>query len=161
MGRVAVRRRLDIGTTAEQHCCRIIVRRGERKHDCPCTRWVNSDSIGYVIEWSLLVLLIIKEHGCPIRLDQKLARRKEPRERVEISGKCLLKNRRRDGGSPGREELIRRIVLTSVIHITSISTATNLQNGIRQKITLGSRVMILTIIIEPSSRVSLRVRVNH
>lgn len=65
-GRVAVHRRLDVGTTAEQYCSRVIVRRRERKHKCPCTRWVYSDCIGYVIKWSLYVLVIIEKRGCPI-----------------------------------------------------------------------------------------------
>ena len=119
---------LDVRASAEKYRSRVVVCRGEGKHQGTSARGVHADSIGDVIQGSFRVGRQIKDDSGPVGLNQEAPRGKQPGQGVQIGRQGALQDGRRDGlAVPSwREELVRWVILESIVDISTVPATAKL-----------------------------------
>jgi hypothetical protein len=119
----------NVRAAAEQYRGCIVVRRSQRKHNRPCTCWVNANCIRHILQRCLDSSVIIKQHCIPVRLYKQPTRWKQPCQSKQVHRECPC----RDWGSHkwtfGRKELVGWIVLICIIYVSSIFAPTKLNES--------------------------------
>lgn len=89
-----------------------------RQHGIGARSWVGSNGAGDVVKGVFDVVLVVKNLSVPVRLNEQVTRRQEPRQGKQIGRQRFEEDVEGNGGTSSfwREKLIGRVVL---LHIRS------------------------------------------